>query len=67
MHAYRAALETILIKQSKELRHSQVKNVKVTKPMTFEQLSFESEFSRFFYRVLELWLLNLSKCILLLC
>ncbi|XP_012234528.1 methyltransferase-like protein 25B [Linepithema humile] len=37
VHAYRAVLETVLIKRNKELRHSQVKNVKVTKPMTFEQ------------------------------
>lgn len=39
VHAYRAILETILIKQDSQLRHSQVKNVKVTKSMTLNQLS----------------------------
>ncbi|KAG7201757.1 hypothetical protein KM043_004479 [Ampulex compressa] len=37
VHTYRAALETILIRKSKTLRHSQVKNVKVSKGMTFQQ------------------------------
>ncbi|XP_018396365.1 PREDICTED: protein RRNAD1-like [Cyphomyrmex costatus] len=37
VHAYRAALETILIKRNIQLRHTQVRNVKVTKPVTFEQ------------------------------
>ncbi|KAL0113606.1 hypothetical protein PUN28_012633 [Cardiocondyla obscurior] len=37
VHAYRAALETILIKRNSELRRTQVKNVKVTKSVTFEQ------------------------------
>ncbi|XP_029680179.1 protein RRNAD1-like [Formica exsecta] len=37
VHAYRAVLETILIKRDKQLCHTQVKNVKVTKSMTFEQ------------------------------
>lgn len=37
VHAYRAALETILIKRDRQLRHIQVKNVKVTKSMTFKQ------------------------------
>ncbi|XP_028048622.1 protein RRNAD1 [Monomorium pharaonis] len=37
VHAYRAALETILIKRNSQLRHSQVRNVKVTRPITFEQ------------------------------
>lgn len=39
MHAYRAALETILIKRNSQLRRTQVRNVKVTKSVTFEQLS----------------------------
>lgn len=39
VHAYRAALETILIKYDKRLRRCQVRNVKVTKSMTFEELS----------------------------
>ncbi|XP_012059464.1 PREDICTED: protein RRNAD1-like [Atta cephalotes] len=37
VHAYRAALETILVKQNSQLRHTQVRNVKVTKPISFEQ------------------------------
>ncbi|XP_031846816.1 methyltransferase-like protein 25B [Nomia melanderi] len=37
VHTYRAALETILIKKSEKLRHSQLRNVKVTKGMTFQQ------------------------------
>ncbi|XP_077261641.1 methyltransferase-like protein 25B isoform X2 [Temnothorax americanus] len=37
VHAYRAALETILIKRNSQLRHTQVRNVKVTRPVTFEQ------------------------------
>ncbi|EFN60617.1 UPF0431 protein C1orf66-like protein [Camponotus floridanus] len=37
VHAYRAILETILIKRDSQLRHSQVKNVKVTKSMTLKQ------------------------------
>ncbi|XP_011687303.1 PREDICTED: protein RRNAD1-like isoform X2 [Wasmannia auropunctata] len=37
VHAYRAALETILIKRNSQLRHSQVRNVKVTRSVTFEQ------------------------------
>ncbi|XP_020283775.1 protein RRNAD1-like isoform X1 [Pseudomyrmex gracilis] len=37
VHAYRAALETILTKRSEKLRRNQVKNVKVTNSMTFEQ------------------------------
>ncbi|EFN89616.1 protein RRNAD1 isoform X2 [Harpegnathos saltator] len=37
VHAYRAALETILIRRSKRLRHIQVRNVKVVKPLTFQQ------------------------------
>jgi len=39
VHDYRAALETILIKRDSQLRHTQVKNVKVTRSITFEQLS----------------------------
>jgi len=39
VHDYRAALETILIKRNSQLRHTQVKNVKVTRSITFEQLS----------------------------
>ncbi|CAK9830868.1 Methyltransferase-like protein 25B [Anthophora retusa] len=37
VHTYRGALETILIEKSEKLRHSQLRNVKVTKGMTFEQ------------------------------
>ncbi|KAK1127411.1 hypothetical protein K0M31_003950 [Melipona bicolor] len=37
VHTYRAALETILVKKNEKLRHSQFRNVKVTKGMTFEQ------------------------------
>ncbi|KZC04159.1 PREDICTED: protein RRNAD1-like [Dufourea novaeangliae] len=37
VHTYRAALETILIKKSEKLRHSQLRNVKVRKGMTFQQ------------------------------
>ncbi|EZA60626.1 Protein RRNAD1 [Ooceraea biroi] len=37
VHAYRAALETILTKYDERLRHSQVRNVKVTRSMTFEE------------------------------
>ncbi|XP_076667976.1 methyltransferase-like protein 25B [Andrena cerasifolii] len=37
VHTYRAALETILIKKSDELRHCKLRNVKVTKGMTFQQ------------------------------
>ncbi|XP_076297897.1 methyltransferase-like protein 25B [Lasioglossum baleicum] len=37
VHTYRASLETILIKKSEKLRHSQLRNVKVTKGMTFQQ------------------------------
>ncbi|XP_018312574.1 protein RRNAD1 [Mycetomoellerius zeteki] len=37
VHAYRAALETVLLKRNSQLRHTQVRNVKVTKPVTFEQ------------------------------
>ncbi|XP_026669148.1 protein RRNAD1 isoform X2 [Ceratina calcarata] len=37
VHTYRAALETILIKKSTILRHSQLRNVKVSKGMSFEQ------------------------------
>lgn len=37
VHAYRAALETILIKRNSQLRRTQVRNVKVTKSVTFEQ------------------------------
>ncbi|XP_011869656.1 PREDICTED: protein RRNAD1-like [Vollenhovia emeryi] len=38
VHAYRAALETILIKRSSQLRRTQVRNVKVkTRSVTFEQ------------------------------
>ncbi|XP_043257721.1 protein RRNAD1-like [Colletes gigas] len=37
VHTYRAALETILVKKSKKLQHSQLRNVKVTKGMTFQQ------------------------------
>ncbi|XP_014489337.1 PREDICTED: protein RRNAD1-like isoform X2 [Dinoponera quadriceps] len=37
VHAYRAALETILIRRSRQLRHTQVRNVKVVKPTTFQQ------------------------------
>ncbi|KAL6267653.1 hypothetical protein P5V15_000727 [Pogonomyrmex californicus] len=38
VHAYRAILETILIKRNSHLRHTQVKNVKVTKSLsTFQQ------------------------------
>ncbi|XP_043590686.1 protein RRNAD1-like isoform X1 [Bombus pyrosoma] len=37
VHTYRAALETILVKKNEKLRHSQFRNVKVSKGMTFEQ------------------------------
>ncbi|XP_029040773.2 methyltransferase-like protein 25B isoform X3 [Osmia bicornis bicornis] len=37
VHTYRAALETILIKKCEKLRHSQLRNVKVTKGMSFKQ------------------------------
>ncbi|XP_076245543.1 methyltransferase-like protein 25B [Calliopsis andreniformis] len=37
VHTYRAALETILIKKSEKLRHSQLRNIKVSKGMTFQQ------------------------------
>ncbi|XP_003703845.2 methyltransferase-like protein 25B [Megachile rotundata] len=37
VHTYRAALETILIKKCEKLRHSQLRNVKVTKGMSFRQ------------------------------
>ncbi|XP_043794082.1 protein RRNAD1-like [Apis laboriosa] len=37
VHTYRAALETILVKKNEKLRHSQFRNVKVSKGMSFEQ------------------------------
>ncbi|XP_078041599.1 methyltransferase-like protein 25B isoform X1 [Augochlora pura] len=37
VHTYRATLETILVKKTKKLKHSQLRNVKVTKGMTFQQ------------------------------
>ena len=39
VHAYRAALEYILVQKSSELRRIQVKSVKVKNGMSFEQLS----------------------------
>ncbi|XP_076750959.1 methyltransferase-like protein 25B [Xylocopa sonorina] len=37
VHTYRAALEIILIKKCEKLRHSQLRNVKVSRGMSFEQ------------------------------
>ncbi|XP_032662812.1 protein RRNAD1-like [Odontomachus brunneus] len=37
VHVYRAALETILMRRSRQLCHTQMRNVKVVKPITFQQ------------------------------